>query len=142
MKKDIVIVDKTISASASNIWDAFTDVTKLKQWFFNVSDFKPELGFQFTFVGIGNEGFEYRHECEVTMLVPNKKLQYSWKYAGYEGNSMVTFDFIETETKSVVRVTHNGLASFPDSSSFQAESFIGGWTALIQKMLPEFLEKK
>ncbi len=38
-----------------------------------------------------------------------EKLQYSWRYDGYEGNSFVTFELFAEGDKTRVKLTHEGL---------------------------------
>ncbi|WP_299526098.1 hypothetical protein [uncultured Lutibacter sp.] len=42
-KETPIIVEQLFHASISVIWDAITDIDKMKYWFFdNIPDFKPE----------------------------------------------------------------------------------------------------
>src|SRR5690606_9314152 len=105
-------------------------------------DFKPEVGFQFTFPGEGHKGAQYIHLCTVTEVIPLKKLQYSWQYEGYPGYSLVTFELSEMGNKTRLTLTHQGLETFPqDNPDFAWKSFKGGWTEIIGNMLPLFLSK-
>ena len=58
----------------------------MKEWYFDLEEFKAEPGFTFSFKGIGKEGESYLHLCEVKEVLPNRKLSYTWRYDGYEGN--------------------------------------------------------
>lgn len=112
----------------------------MQQWYFSLDEFKPVVGFEFTFAGQGHKGEKYIHLCRITEVVPNKKLQYTWRYQDYEGNSTVTFNLFEEGDKTRIRVTHEGLETFPQQNSdFGRESFNGGWTELIRKSLPKYL---
>ena len=48
----------------------------MKQWYFDLSEFKPEPGFEFQFYGEGHKGEKYLHLCKVTDVVPEKRLRY------------------------------------------------------------------
>ncbi len=63
----------------------------MKRWSFDIKEFKLEVGFEFEFYG-ENEGVKYFHRCKVSQVFPDKKLAYKWRYEGYEGNSLVTFE--------------------------------------------------
>jgi uncharacterized protein YndB with AHSA1/START domain len=71
----------------------------MKQWYFDLAEFRPEVGFEFSFTGQGQKGVQYLHHCKVTEVVVGKKLTYSWRYEGYEGMSYVHFElFAEGST--------------------------------------------
>jgi uncharacterized protein YndB with AHSA1/START domain len=40
-------IERTYSASVKKVWEAITDKAKMKQWYFDLSEFKPEVGFEF-----------------------------------------------------------------------------------------------
>jgi uncharacterized protein YndB with AHSA1/START domain len=74
-------------------------------------------------------------------VIPSEKLKYSWRYKGYEGDSFVTFELFDENGKTRVRLTHEGLETFPDIPAFAKENFNMGWTAIIGTSLKEFVEK-
>lgn len=137
-----IVVEKTVNATAERVWKAITDKEQMKHWYFDLSSFRPEVGFEFSFAGTGNKGESYIHRCKVTEVVPNRKLSYTWKYEGYPGESLVTFELIPDGNGTKVRLTHDGLGSFPaDNPDFARSSFNGGWMALIGKHLPAYIER-
>src|SRR5579864_2160691 len=85
------VIERTFDAPVSKVWKALTDKDEMKQWYFDLPDFKPEVGFEFQFTG-GKDGRSYLHLCKITKVEVGKKLTYSWRYEGYEGNSFVTFE--------------------------------------------------
>jgi uncharacterized protein YndB with AHSA1/START domain len=134
-------IERTYNAPVARVWKAITDKEDMKQWYFDLKEFKPEVGFEFTFSG-GTEEKQYLHICKITEVVPQKKLTYSWRYDGYEGNSFVTFELFDEGNKTRVKLTHAGLDTFPaDNSDFAAESFAMGWNDIIGNQLKEFVEK-
>jgi len=137
------IIERTFNAPVEKVWKAITDKEEMKQWYFDLADFKPVVGFEFQFYGQGHKGEQYLHLCKITDAVVNKKLRYSWKYDNYEGMSFVTFELFEEGDKTRLKLTHEGLETFPASNpDFAKESFMQGWTELISTLLPKFLEKK
>ena len=46
-----VVKEVMLDASPSEVWSALTDKDKLKQWCFDMNEFKPEVGFDFHFYG-------------------------------------------------------------------------------------------
>ncbi len=142
IKHPPVVVEKMLDVPVEKVWKAITDKDQLKQWYFDLDDFKPEIGFRFTFPGQGHKGAQYIHQCTITEVIPLKKLQYSWQYEGYPGYSLVTFELSERGNQTRLKLTHHGLETFPqDSADFAWKSFSGGWNEIVGKMLPEFLKK-
>jgi len=142
MKNEPFVIERTLNAPVQKVWEAITDKEKMKQWYFDLSDFKPEIGFEFNFPGKGNEGQDYTHLCKITKVEPGKLLQYSWRYKNYAGNSFVTFELFPEGDATKLKLTHEGLETFPqDSKDFARESFAGGWTYLIGKSIKEFVEQ-
>ena len=44
----------------------------MRQWYFDLKEFKPEIGFEFEFV-VEHEGNTYHHLCKVTEVIPAKE---------------------------------------------------------------------
>ena len=136
------IIERTYDAPAGKVWKAISDRDEMKKWYFDLAEFKPEVGFEFSFTGGSPDGVQYLHLCKVTEVIPGKKLTYSWRYDGYEGNSFVTFELFEEGDKTRLRLTHAGLETFPASNpDLAAKNFAEGWTDIIGRSLKEFLEK-
>lgn len=142
MRSTPLIKEVLLNAPASRVWEAITNKEQMKEWYFDVSDFKPVVGTEFRFEG-GREDRCYVHICEVKVVIPEKKITYSWRYEGVEGISYVTFELFEEKEKTRVRLTHEGLETFPaDNPDLARENFNEGWTQIIQKSLKEYLENK
>jgi len=45
MDKKIVVVERTYNAPIEKVWEATTNKDQMRQWYFEVSDFKAEVGF-------------------------------------------------------------------------------------------------
>ena len=141
MKNEPFVIERTMNAPTEKVWEAITNRDQMEQWYFNLAEFKPEVGFEFSFEG-GSEEMRYLHLCKITEVVPGKKLQYSWRYDGYAGNSFVTFELFPDGDKTRLKLTHEGLETFPtDNKDFAREDFVQGWTHIIGKSLTEFVEK-
>ena len=134
-------IERVLNAPVENVWKAITDKDAMKQWYFDLAEFRPEVGFEFSFTGQGQKGVQYLHHCKVTEVVAGKKLTYSWRYEGYEGMSYVHFELFAEGGKTRIKLTHEGLETFPkNNSDFAPENFIGGWTELIGSQLKKFVE--
>ena len=135
-----IVVEHTFRAPVERVWRAITDRDEMKQWYFDIAEFKPEVGFEFQFEG--NDGNKtYVHLCKVTEVIANRKLTYSWRYEGYEGISFVTFELFEEGEVTRLKLTHEGLETFPADPSFARENFNAGWTEIIGTNLKTFLEE-
>lgn len=139
MTQGPIIVEQILNAPVDKVWKAITDKVLMRKWYFNVSDFKPKVGFEFTFEG-GNEKKTFLHLCKVTESVAFSKIAYTWKYQGYSGESLVTFELFAGGNTTRLKLTHSGVETFPkDTNDFARENFVQGWTHLIGKSLPAFL---
>src|SRR5262245_12370934 len=112
MKKEPFIIERVFDAPSEKVWKAITNVDEMRNWYFDLADFKPQVGFDFKFSG-GPPEKQYVHLCTVTHVIPKKKLSYSWSYEDYPGNSEVTFELFPEGEKTRVKLTHEGLESFP-----------------------------
>lgn len=140
MKAEPFVIERVYNAPAEKVWHAITDREAMKQWYFDIKEFKPEPGFEFQFEG-GTEEKSYVHLCKITEVIPNKKLTYSWRYEGYEGNSFVTWELFPEGNRTRVRLTHEGLETFPASNpDFAKSNFEQGWTDILGDMLRKFVE--
>jgi uncharacterized protein YndB with AHSA1/START domain len=134
-----VVVERTFSAPPERIWKALTDVEEMRRWYFDLKEFKPEVGFEFEFI-VEHEGMKYHHLCKITEVIPQKKLVYTWRYKGHEGDSLVTFELFADGDKTRLKLTHEGLETFPKTPSFARKNFMEGWTQIIGSSLKEFVE--
>ena len=141
MAKEPLVIERTFNTPVDKVWSAISNKEEMKTWYFDLAAFRPEVGFDFQFEG-GPDDKKYLHLCKVTEAIPNKKLTYSWRYDGYEGNSFVTFELFPEGERTRLRLTHSGLETFPANPDFAKENFVGGWDHIIGKSLPDYLEKK
>lgn len=139
MEHKPIIVERVYDSPISKVWKAITDKTEMKNWYFDLAEFKPEVGFEFEFMG-GTEENQFLHLCEVTEVVPEKKLTYSWRYDGYEGNSFVTFELFAEENKTRLKLTHRSLETFPKKKDFARTNFEQGWDSILNTSLKVYLE--
>ncbi|MFD2962711.1 MULTISPECIES: SRPBCC family protein [Olivibacter] len=140
MNKKIVVIERIYEATMEKVWEALTNKDQMKQWYFDVSDFKAEVGFEFQF-SAENEGKIYLHKCQVVEAKPITKIAYTWSYEGYEGQSLVTFElFSEDENKTRLKLTHSGTDSFLSHPDFEKADFNEGWESILGQSLRNFVE--
>jgi uncharacterized protein YndB with AHSA1/START domain len=141
VKNNPLIIERTFNAPAATVWKALTNKEDFKRWYFDMKEFKPEVGFEFRF-SVKHNGMHYHHICKVTALIPRRKLAYTWRYDGHKGDSLVIFELFAEGNKTKLRLTHKGLETFPKTRSFVRTNFIGGWTMLLGTNLKRFVEPK
>jgi uncharacterized protein YndB with AHSA1/START domain len=137
---DAIVIERTFNARVARVWKALTDVDQLRRWYFDLKEFKPEVGFEFAFV-VEHEGNRYDHRCRVTEVVPEKKIAYTWGYEGQEGDSLVTFELFADGDKTRLKLTHEGIETFPKTPAYARKNFEAGWTEIIGSSLKQFVEK-
>ena len=136
------VIERTYPAPVERVWNAITQPAEMKLWYFDLPDFKPEVGVEFQFMGGPTEDRQYKHLCKITEVIPKKKLAHSWRYEGYAGNTLVTFELFDEGTQTRLKLTHEGLETFPsDNPDLAKENFAKGWTMIIGTSLKEYLEK-
>jgi uncharacterized protein YndB with AHSA1/START domain len=140
MNTQPLTMERVYDAPVSKVWEAFTNLDQLRQWFFNLSGFKPEVGFEFEFTGGETDGPKYVHKCRVTEAIPNKKIAYSWSYEGYAGDSEISFELFEQGNQTLLKLTHKGLESFAaNGAPFKTSDFTKGWTYFVDTALKNHL---
>jgi uncharacterized protein YndB with AHSA1/START domain len=135
-------IERTYNAPVEKVWNALTDKEQMKQWYFNIADFKPEVGFRFQFEG-GDDKYTYLHLCRILEVVPNKKLSHTWSYEAQPEETVVTWELFDEGEKTRVKLTHEGLEKIAHHGpAFAANNFAEGWKYITGMGLKEFLEKK
>lgn len=141
MEANPSVTERIFQASVEKVWKAITDKNEMRQWYFDLEAFKPEAGFEFAF-DAGEEGRQFRHICKITEVVAHRKLAYTWRYDGYQGNSLATFELFPEGEQTRLKLTHEGLETFPPLPDFAKENFAQGWTFIIGTQLRDYLEKE
>ncbi len=143
MKNGALTVERIYSVTSEQVWKAITSKEEMKLWYFDLLEFRAEVGFEFQFSGGPEDGRQYLHICKITEVIPGKTLAYSWRYDSYEGDTLVKFELFPEGEQTRLRLTHELLDSFPaHNPDFAPTNFEAGWNWIIGKSLKEFLEKK
>src|SRR5215813_2883780 len=138
---EAVIIERAFDAPVARVWKALTNDDQMREWYFDLKEFKPEVGFEFEFV-VEHEGHSYHHLCRVTEVVPEKKIAYTWRYKGEPGDSLVTIELSPDGEKTCLKRTHSGIDTFPKTPTYARKNFEAGWTAIIGTELKQFVERK
>ena len=139
----VIIVEQILDVSVDKAWKAITNLEEMKQWFFtNIPSFEARVGFQTSFPVQSRES-TFTHLWEILEAVPNKKIKYRWSYKEYEGDGKVTFELFDKGSQTLVRLTNEGLESFPQNiPEFERDSCVAGWEFFIKGTLRNYLENK
>ncbi len=142
MENEPLVIERTFNSSVEKVWKAINDKNEMKQWYFNLAEFKLEVGFEICFLSGKDENNQYLHICKIAEIITNKKLSYSWRFDGYDGMSYITFELFEEGNTTKVKLTHEGLETFPVyNPDFAKENFAAGWMQIIGTSLKQFVEK-
>jgi uncharacterized protein YndB with AHSA1/START domain len=137
---EAIVIERTFKAPVAQVWKALTDVEEMRRWYFDLKEFKPEVGFDFEFV-VEHEGVSYHHLCRVTEVIPRQRIAYTWRYKGEPGDSLVTFELFPEGDQTRLKLTHTGIETFPKTPAYARKNFEAGWTAIIGSELKQFVEK-
>jgi len=137
-----VLVERTYSASLDAVWDALTDKTKIKAWYFEIPDFEPKEGAEFEFYEPG-DAKRYRHHCKILDVKPKELLRYSWAHPSHsEGSSVVSWHLMPRGSATTVRLVHEGGENFSDAGdNFARAKYEKGWNTILSASLAHFLEE-
>ena len=138
MKNEPVVIERTLNAPAERVWKAISDKDQLKKWFLDLAEFKPEVGFEFSFEG---GPAQHLHLCKITKVEYGKLLQYTWRFGGLRGDSLLTFELFPEGTSTKLRLTHAGVETFPAEEVGTKEEFAEGWSNLLDSSLKVYLGK-
>ena len=136
-----IVLERILDAPVERVWTALTDVNEMREWYFDLKEFRPEIGFEFEFV-VEHEGNNYHHLCKVSEVIPQKRIAYTWRYKGEPGDSLVTFELFPDGDKTRLKLTHAGIETFPKTPAYARKNFEAGWTQIIGSELKQFVERK
>jgi len=135
-----IIVEELFDRDLESVWNAITEAEQMRKWFFEeIPVFKPVVGFEVEFnVDTGSKSF--LHQWKITKVIPRKLIEYNWKYGGYSGDSFVSFELIQKNDSTKLKLTHVVTEDFQeDVPEFERESGIAGWQYFIKKRLKNYL---
>lgn len=142
MSGNPVVKEIIIPVDVRTVWEAITSPSKMKEWYFDVNNFKLELGNEFFFFEPG-DARKFRHVCEIQAIIPEREFQHTWTFPDYsDGVSVLTWELSDEGGKTRVRLTHEGLENFAEAGSqFARANFDAGWEEIITQILVNYLIK-
>ena len=138
-----IVVEQTFNSSVFEVWNAITKLDEMRQWFFsNIPSFEPNVGFETEF-NVKSENRSFYHLWKLIEVIPFKKIKYQWSYKNIKGEGFVTFELFVINNQTMLRVTNNGLESFPqDIPEFSRKNCEARWEYFIQQNLKTYLDGK
>jgi uncharacterized protein YndB with AHSA1/START domain len=137
---DAIILERTLNAPVARVWKALTDIDQMREWYFDLKEFKPEVGFEFEFI-VEHQGNSYHHLCRLIEVIPERKIAYTWRYKGEQGDSLVTFQLSPEGERTRLKLTHTGIETFPRTPAYARKNFENGWKAIVDSELRPFVER-
>ncbi|HOI87887.1 MAG TPA: SRPBCC family protein [Lentimicrobium sp.] len=128
----MIKVSIAIKAPVSRVWDAITDKSQMKDWYFDIQDFVPETGAVFNFYEPGNAR-QFHHRCKILEIIPMQKFSHTWTHPSHsKGESLVTWLLESVGDTTNLILIHEGTENFKDGGSmFSTESYLAGWNELL-----------
>lgn len=138
MKKhdEAIIVEMNFPTPIEEVWEAITDIDKMKIWYFEqIESFEPVVGFETRFdVTSGDRIFP--HYWKITEAKKPNTITYTWKFEGFKGVSSVTFELSSIINGTNLKVINNILEDFQDDiPEFTRESCFSGWYYFLNRLL-------
>lgn len=132
-----ITVEDVFPHAPEVIWKTLTNGALMTRWMMAPTGFTPQLGARFTFSTTPAGAWDGTIHCQITDLVPNQKLAYSWR-GGHEANvgygsrldTLVTWTLAPFETGTRLRMVHSGFVMPRNDSTFN--NLGNGW----QQVLP------
>jgi uncharacterized protein YndB with AHSA1/START domain len=140
MTKTAIKTVMEFDVPARDLWDAITNPSHFKKWYFHIPHFTTTIGESFDFYE--SEARKYLHHCKVLELEEGKKFVHTWEHPEQsKGSSILTWEVEAMDAhRSKLTLTHEGLESFSDAGpNFTPESYQMGWEAIIKTSLRNYL---
>lgn len=127
-------VDEFLPHPASRVWAALIDPAELSQWFM-ASDFRPEIGHQFT-LDTGSWGTT---RCTVTAIEPEGLLRYTWRNGPLD--TVVTWKLVPEGTGTRLLLEHHGFNLSDPAQRRAFDGMNGGWRSMVLPGLARHLSE-
>lgn len=140
MDNSPIIVEQIYSKSIDQVWEAITEASQMRQWFFdNIPEFEAKVGFETRFL-VKAPSNDFLHIWKVTEVKPLKTLTYTWEFEGFEGNSYTTWELFDEGESTRLKLTAIVTESYPQNiPEFKRESGVAGWNYFLGQALKAYL---
>jgi uncharacterized protein YndB with AHSA1/START domain len=122
------------------VWRALTDSAALAAWLMP-NDLVPVVGHRFTFRTDPVEGWSGAVECQVTEVLPPRRLSYTWHGDPALPITTVTWSLSPEGSGCRLRLRHRGWTDDPYARHVR-DTLSGGWDSkLLRTTLPALLDR-
>ena len=135
--KDVIKKEQQIDFPIQEVWNAIANAEEITAWFIN-ADFKPEVGYQYTFT---------HEDTKITGKVleasPYHTLVYTWIVGGTGIETTVKWKLRELNNGTHLTLEHTGISNYPteELAINMFNSFNGGWDACMVNLV-KYLKKE
>ena len=139
-----IVVSAVYPCSTEKLWSAITKLDEMKKWYFdNIPEFEAIKGFKTKFA-VSSDTRTFTHNWEVTNVNNGKRIQYTWTFDEYPGESYSRFEILPiNESKTQLTLTCIVTSNFPNEiTEFKRESCIGGWEYLLNDRLKTYFQNE
>lgn len=129
-----------LNAPIDRVWKALTDQEELATWMLVPTDFKPEIGREFTFTGMADENSDGVIRCKVKEMVKNKKLVFTWNSALIKAETLVTIELDAKGAQTQLTLVHSGWEKLPANAEIVRGHHDEGWDLRLNEKIKELVE--
>ena len=135
-----IVITFTFNAPLEKVWNALSNESELKKWYFPVENYEFEVGKEFTFYE-STDSKAYLHKARFLNIIPNQLIEYTWEHPNHsKGTSVVKWELEAEGEKTKLTLTHTGTESFEDAGpAFTKANYEMGWNAIVGTMLRNYL---
>ncbi|WP_089356673.1 SRPBCC family protein [Ekhidna lutea] len=140
--KDVLRKEKTFTHSIDKVWNAISVGEEISKWFIQ-ADFKPEIGYEYTFTAAEEHGGT-QIKGKVLEASPYT-LKYTWRVGDTEVDTTVLWTLEEADGGTKLTLEHSDISNYPaEAATEMLGHFDKGWdaciTGLIQYLKDEISE--
>ncbi len=138
MAKEINI-ERFYPYSIDKVWNAIASSEALSEWLMP-TDFKLEVGYEFTFRTKPQPGFDGIVKCRVIDFEVPTRLIYTWQGGPLKKPTTVSFELTSTQDGTILYFKHSGFEGF--INQYIVRFILGtGWKDLLFKKIKLYLDK-
>ncbi|WP_299225540.1 SRPBCC domain-containing protein [uncultured Psychroserpens sp.] len=138
--KDSITKEKLFNHPIETVWNAISKGEEISAWFIK-ADFKPIVGYQYTFISKPNEKGCTTISGEVKKSDPYT-LIYTWIVADTKVETIVKWELESIEEGTKLHLEHSGISKYEGETAIAMfESFNDGWEGCIS-LLTDYLKEE
>lgn len=131
-----ILKEKVFNHSIESVWNAITNANEISSWFLK-ADFKPEVGYQYTFNSSGEDCSPIIGEV---ISADPYKLVYTWIVRENPATTIVTWQLERVSNGTKLYLEHSGIEHYSGETAIEMfNNFNGGWDNCING-LTEYLK--